>query len=106
MSKFSRKSIALLCVIAGSSLAVFAATASGGTAKHSANAEIAVLLPDTQSSVRWETADRPALAAAFKKAGLTYNIVKRHGGEIKVESRVGEGTQFTVLLPAWREQAE
>ena len=37
---------------------------------------------------------------------LTYNIVKRHGGEIKVESRVGEGAQFTVLLPVWRERAE
>ncbi len=34
---------------------------------------------------------------------LTYNIVKRHGGEITVESRVGEGTQFTVLLPVDRE---
>jgi len=31
---------------------------------------------------------------------LTYNIIKRHGGEIQVESRPGEGTQFTVLLPA------
>jgi two-component system, sporulation sensor kinase E len=30
---------------------------------------------------------------------LTYNIVKRHGGEIRLESRVGEGSQFTVLLP-------
>ena len=37
---------------------------------------------------------------------LTYNIVKRHGGEIKVESRVGEGAQFTVFLPVWRERAE
>jgi len=31
---------------------------------------------------------------------LTYDIVKRHGGEIQVESRHGEGTCFTVLLPA------
>jgi signal transduction histidine kinase len=30
---------------------------------------------------------------------LSYNIVKRHGGEIRLESRVGEGSQFTVLLP-------
>jgi signal transduction histidine kinase len=34
---------------------------------------------------------------------LTYNIVKRHSGEIKVESRVGKGTTFTVLLPVCRE---
>lgn len=36
---------------------------------------------------------------------LTYNIVKRHGGEIKVESCVGEWSQFTVLLPVCRELA-
>uniref|UniRef100_A0A831XMJ1 histidine kinase n=1 Tax=Geobacter metallireducens TaxID=28232 RepID=A0A831XMJ1_GEOME len=30
---------------------------------------------------------------------LTYDIVKRHRGEIEVESRVGDGTQFTVILP-------
>jgi two-component system, sporulation sensor kinase E len=35
---------------------------------------------------------------------LTYNIVKRHGGEINVESRAGEGTLFTVLLPTSRVQ--
>jgi len=34
---------------------------------------------------------------------LTYNIVKRHGGDIRVESRVGEGSQFTVLLPVCSE---
>lgn len=30
---------------------------------------------------------------------LTYNIVKRLGGDIQLQSRVGEGSQFTVLLP-------
>ena len=33
---------------------------------------------------------------------LTYNIVKRHGGEIKVESTLGKGATFTVLLPVSR----
>ncbi len=33
---------------------------------------------------------------------LSYNIVKRHGGEILPESRVGEGSQFIVLLPVSR----
>jgi signal transduction histidine kinase len=30
---------------------------------------------------------------------LSYDIVKAHGGELKVESTEGEGTIFTVLLP-------
>lgn len=33
---------------------------------------------------------------------LTYSIVKRHNGEIRLESRDGEGSQFTVLLPICR----
>lgn len=33
---------------------------------------------------------------------LTYNTVKRCGGEIRIESRVGEGSTFTVLLPIGR----
>jgi D-xylose transport system substrate-binding protein len=34
-----------------------------------------VLLPDTKSSVRWETQDRPTFVAAFKKAGVPATVV-------------------------------
>jgi signal transduction histidine kinase/PAS domain-containing protein len=38
-----------------------------------------------------------------KGAGLglniAYNIIKKHNGEIKVESKIGEGTTFTVKIP-------
>ena len=46
---------------------------SGGS-DSAAKAKIGVILPDTESSVRWETADRPALEAAFKEAGVDYDI--------------------------------
>jgi signal transduction histidine kinase len=31
---------------------------------------------------------------------LSYDIVKAHGGELKVETKEGEGTEFIILLPA------
>ena len=37
---------------------------------------------------------------------LSYNIVKRHGGEISVKSTVGKGSQFTVRLPVRCEQED
>jgi signal transduction histidine kinase len=30
---------------------------------------------------------------------LSYDIVKAHGGEIKVETKEGEGTEFIIQLP-------
>ena len=41
--------------------------------------KIAVLLPDTQSSVRWETQDRKYLDQAFKAAGIPHTIVNAQG---------------------------
>jgi signal transduction histidine kinase len=30
---------------------------------------------------------------------LSYDIIKAHGGEIKVESKEGEGTDFIIQVP-------
>jgi len=30
---------------------------------------------------------------------ISYDIVKAHGGELKVETKVGEGSEFFVLFP-------
>jgi len=31
---------------------------------------------------------------------LSYDIVKAHGGELKVETKEGEGSAFIIILPA------
>jgi len=30
---------------------------------------------------------------------LSYDIVKAHGGELKVETKEGEGSEFMIVLP-------
>ena len=50
-------------------------SSSGG----SAEGKVGVILPDTTSSPRWESADRPQLEAAFKKAGVKYDIQNAGG---------------------------
>lgn len=41
--------------------------------------KIGVILPDTESSVRWETADEPLLSQAFEDAGIAYDIQNAEG---------------------------
>jgi D-xylose transport system substrate-binding protein len=55
---------------AGSSAAGSSAAAGGAAVE----GKVGVILPDTTTSVRWETQDRPALEAAFKAAGVDYDI--------------------------------
>src|SRR6266545_1198623 len=40
---------------------------------------VGVILPDSKTSARWETADRPYLEKAFKDAGVKYDIQNAQG---------------------------
>jgi D-xylose transport system substrate-binding protein len=56
-------------------------TVAGGTAT---GGKVGVILPDTKSSVRWETQDRPLLAEAFKAAGVEADIQNAEGDKVKM----------------------
>jgi D-xylose transport system substrate-binding protein len=63
--------------------------------------KVAVLLPDTKSSVRWETADRPLLEAAFKAAGVPVEIQNAQGDKStqqqQAEQAITNGAKIILL---------
>lgn len=61
-------------------------SASGGSSSAAAKGKIGVILPDTVSSPRWESQDRPQLEAAFKKAGVQYDIQNAQGDAQKMQT--------------------
>ena len=81
------------------------------TSETSDNAMVAVTIRDTGGGMSKNILERiwePFFTTKEVGQGvglglaLTYNIVKNCGGKIRTESREGEGSQFTVLLPVWR----
>src|SRR3954453_20993620 len=89
----------MLAVVVGiAAMVVAGATAS--TSKKAAGGDICVLLPDTASSVRWEKFDKPALVAAFKKAGVTYTITNADNDAQKQTSQANQclGNGAKVLI--------
>ncbi|MDT5338866.1 MAG: D-xylose transport system substrate-binding protein [Mycobacterium sp.] len=79
-----RTSTLLLTAVIGVGLTLTACssgsnTPSSSTSSDAKSGKVGVILPDTKSSVRWETKDRPALEAAFKKAGVAYTIQNAEG---------------------------
>lgn len=86
----------------------------GGTlhiASHlAADGRLGVVFSDTGHGIASELLDHifePFFSTREGGTGLgltvSYNIVRRHGGEMTVQSTVGEGTTFTVWLPALTE---
>ena len=64
--------------------------------------KIGVILPDTESSVRWESADRPALESAFKDAGVEYSIQNAEGDAEKMtqiaDSMIADGVTVLAIV--------
>jgi len=63
---------------------------------------IAVLLPDSASSARWEADDRKFLEAAFDEAGVKYTIVNANGDAAKqvtqAEQALTDGAKVILLV--------
>ena len=69
---------------------------------------VAVAISDTGIGIRPEAMEaifepfyttKPAVKGTGLGLPVSYGIVRNHGGEIRVTSRPGEGSTFTVLLP-------
>jgi D-xylose transport system substrate-binding protein len=76
---------------------------SGGTTSGSGKTPyVGVILPDSKSSVRWETQDRPALAAAFKAKNVKYDIQNAQGDTTQFQTiadqMINEGVNVLVIV--------
>jgi D-xylose transport system substrate-binding protein len=73
----------------------------GGGGEKSAG-KVAVLLPDSKSSVRWETVDRPFLKKAFDAAGVESEIQNAEGDKStqqqQAEQAITNGAKVLLLV--------
>src|SRR3954447_22382012 len=86
MKRFGPRMLAVLAVPLAAGLVLTACDSGsggsgggGGGGDQAQTGKVGVILPDTKSSVRWESKDRPALEAAFKAAGVPYTIQNAEG---------------------------
>jgi D-xylose transport system substrate-binding protein len=96
-----------LALTAGACGSDSSSSGSGGSSSSSSSkgssspGKVAVLLPDTKSSVRWETYDRPLLAAAFKSAGVDATIENAEGDKSaqqqQAEQAITNGAKVLLL---------
>jgi D-xylose transport system substrate-binding protein len=74
----------------------------GGSSSSDSADRVAVLLPDSKSSVRWETADRPFLKEAFDKAGVPVTIQNAEGDKStqqqQAEQAITNGAKVLLLV--------
>jgi D-xylose transport system substrate-binding protein len=111
-SPISRRALAIggaLCALAFGAAACGSSdnnssTSGGGssTSAKSGSFKVGVLLPDTQSSVRWESFDRPLLQQAFKAAGVDATIDNAQGDKStqqqQAEQLITNGAKVLLLV--------
>jgi len=61
-------------------------TDKSGDSGDAAKAKVGVILPDSKSSARWETADRKFLGEAFEAAGVDYDIQNAQGDKAQFQT--------------------
>ncbi len=73
------------------------------------NKNVVIEISDTGSGIPDKIKEKifePFFTTKEKGTGLglsvSYNIIKRHKGEIKVESKLGKGTTFKIFLPIYQ----
>ncbi len=74
----------------------------GGGGGEASAGKVGVILPDTESSVRWENFDRPYLEEAFEAAGVEYDIQNAEGDAQRqatiAEQMITEGATVLAIV--------
>jgi D-xylose transport system substrate-binding protein len=93
--------LAVTVAACGSSNKSSSSSSSSSSSKKSSGS-VAVLLPDSKSSVRWETVDRPFLKKAFDAAGVKSTITNAEGDKSaqqqQAEQAITNGAKVLLLV--------
>jgi len=94
----------LLVVVLAGAIGLTACSSSkkgGSSGSTSGSPQVGVILPDTQSSARWEANDRPLLKAAFDAAGIKADIQNALGDKTKMatiaDGMIQEGVKVLII---------
>jgi D-xylose transport system substrate-binding protein len=86
----------------GTSTTTGSAGGSSSSAAGGGGAQVGVILPDTQSSARWESFDKPYLQQAFDAAGVKADIQNALGDKNKfatiADSMINEGVKVLMIV--------
>ncbi len=99
----TRKVVATMLPLVIAASAISPAVASAKTAGGTASLQACALLPDTKSSTRYTLFDAPYLTAAFKKAGVTAQVLNAQGTpqrqKSQAEAASRKGAKVILLDP-------